>query len=129
MNWICALLALGCLPGIVAGPAQVVDGDTLTIGRTAIRLAGLDAEELSEPNGPRAAALLAQLTAGRIVSCHPLGTSYHRLVADCFVEGRDLAAAMVAAGAALDCAHYSNGKYRALEPAGIRGKLLQKGYC
>lgn len=129
MNWICAWLHLFCLPGVIAGPAIVVDGDTLMIGTQAIRLAGIDAEELREPNGPRAAFALSALLAGRSIQCHPAGSSYHRLVATCFADGEDLGAAMVRLGAALDCAHYSNGKYRALEPSGIRAKLLQKGYC
>lgn len=129
MNWICAWLALSCLPGVILGPATAVDGDTLTIGRQAIRLEGLDAEESFEPNGPRAAAALAALLQGQTVLCHPAAASYHRLVAQCFVHGHDLAAAMVALGAALDCAHYSHGKYRSLEPPGARARLLQKGYC
>lgn len=129
MNWICTWFGLSCLPGLIAGPATAIDGDTLSIGRSAIRLAGIDAEEFYEPNGPRATAALAQLIAGRIVTCRPSGTSYHRTVAQCFVEGQDLGAALVAAGAALDCAHYSNGRYRALEPPGVRTRLTQKGYC
>lgn len=129
MNWICTWLHLACLPGVIAGPATVVDGDTLAIGRQAIRLEGIDAEELKEPNGPRAAVALALLLHGHVISCHPSGTSYNRMVAICLADGEDIGAAMVRGGAALDCAHYSNGKYRSLEPAGIRGKLLQKGYC
>lgn len=129
MNWICAWFALSCLPGIIAGPATAVDGDTLTIGRQAIRLAGIDAEELREPHGAMAAAALAQLVNGRTLVCQPSGSSYHRIVAQCLLEGRDIAAVLVAQGAALDCAHYSGGKYHKLEPAGSRARLLQKGYC
>lgn len=129
MNWLCTWFALSCLPGVIAGPASVVDGDTLSIGGQAIRLSGIDAEEIYEPYGLHAAATLRGLTAGRIVTCRPEGTSYRRLVAICFVEGKDLGEAMVRLGAALDCTHYSGGKYRSLEPPGIRAKLLQKGYC
>lgn len=129
MNWICALFALSCLPGIITGPATAVDGDTLTIGRQAIRLAGIDAEEMAEPHGMAAALALAQLVDGRTLVCHPSGRSYHRIVAQCLLEGADIAALLVAQGFALDCAHYSNGKYRSLEPAGSRARLLQKGYC
>lgn len=129
MRWLCAWLHLACLPGVIAGPAIAVDGDTLMIGTQAIRLAGIDAEELREPNGPRVAFALAALLAGRTVLCHPTGTSYHRVVATCFADNQDIGAGMVRLGAALDCAHYSNGKYRSLEPAGARARLLQKGYC
>lgn len=129
MRWLCIWFGLACLPGLIAGPAQVVDGDSLTIGGQAIRLAGIDAEEFDEPNGPRARAALAELVQGQTVVCHPAGASYSRIVAQCFLNGGDIAAYLVMRGAALDCAHYSGGKYRALEPAGIRAKLLQKGYC
>lgn len=129
MNWICAWLHLACLPGVTAGPAIAVDGDTLMIGRQAICLAGIDAEERLEPNGPQAAFTLTALLAGRTVLCHPHATSYHRLVATCFADGADLGAVMVELGAALDCARYSGGKYRSLEPAFARARLRQKGYC
>lgn len=129
MNWICAWFAIACLPGLIAGPATVVDGDTLIIGRQAIRLSGIDAEEIDEPNGPRAATLLAALIGRSPVTCRPEATSYRRIVATCFADVGDLGEGLVRLGAALDCAHYSHGKYRRFEPDGSRARLRQKGYC
>lgn len=129
MTWLCLWFALSCPPGVIAGKAIVVDGDTLRVRGQAIRLAGIDAEELNEPNGIAAATMLVALVGDHTVVCHPSGTSYQRAVADCFADGQDIAAAMVQLGLALDCAHYSGGKYRNLEPAGARARLLQKGYC
>lgn len=129
MTWLCLWFALSCPPGVIAGTASVVDGDTLRIRGQAIRLAGIDAEELDEPNGKAAALMLEALIKGHAIVCQPTGDSYNRIVAECTADGQDLGAAMVQLGVALDCAHYSAGKYRSLEPAGARARLLQKGYC
>jgi endonuclease YncB( thermonuclease family) len=52
------------------------------------------------------------------------GTSYNRVVAVCTLpDGRDLSAEMVKAGLALDWEKFSGGKYRHLEPEGVRKKL------
>lgn len=128
MSWLCALLAIGCASSI-SGAAHVWDGDTLYIADQAIRLAGIDAEELDEPNGYAAKAHLIQLTVGRTVTCTLAGRSYNRKVGVCFAGSTNLNAAMVRAGFALDCARYSKGLYATLEPTGIRSKLKQKGYC
>lgn len=118
------------LPSL-SGPAQVIDGDSLRIGRTTIRLNGIDAEEIGEPNGVAAKKALVAIIDGAQVHCSDTGErSYTRVVGVCTTaDGRDLGAAMVHMGAALDCAHYSGGRYRKLEPAGIRAILRQKGYC
>lgn len=113
----------------IRGYAAVVDGDTIRINSTAIRLAGVDAEEISEPNGPAARAALAAIVVGRTVSCEPRGRSYNRIVAVCYIGAMDIGAELVRRGAALDCLRYSAGRYRALEPAGARSRLAQKPYC
>lgn len=125
MNLLCTLLRITCTVGVITGSAYVHDGDTIYINHEPIRLAGIDAEELDEPHGPQARDHLRQLIGSRIVTCQWEGWSYKRKVGTC----GDLNARMVADGYALDCARYSNGKYRSLEPAGIRLRLIQKGYC
>lgn len=126
MHWLCQWLSIGCVAGSLAGPAYTIDGDTISINYVHIRLYGIDAEELSEPNGLAAKQHMEQLTRGRIVTCTPTGErSYDRLVAVC----GDLNERMVADGMALDCARYSHGLYRRLEPVGVRSRLIQKGYC
>jgi endonuclease YncB( thermonuclease family) len=44
----------------LTGPAYTVDGDTLRVAGVAVRLEGVDAEEMDEPNGPAASLLRAQ---------------------------------------------------------------------
>lgn len=111
--------------------ARVHDGDTLSIGFTRYRLAGVDAPELSEPFGRASRDMLISIIAGAPVTCAPTGAkSYDRLVARCSTRARpDLGAELIARGFALDCARYSSGIYRHLEPPGARRYLPAKPYC
>jgi micrococcal nuclease len=129
MTWLCTLLKIACTAGTISGSAYIQDGDTIYVANQPVRLAGIDAEELDEPHGLQAKAHLRQLIGDRIVTCRWDGWSYKRKVGTCFAGSIDLNAQMVRDGFALDCAHYSNGRYRSLEPAGIRSKLIQKPYC
>jgi endonuclease YncB( thermonuclease family) len=109
---------------------RVRDGDTLELEGRAIRLRGVAAPELRDPLGPESREALRQLVAGRTVACTPDGTrTYGRIVAVCTVDGRDLGAALVAAGLARDCPHYSGGRYAALErAAAARGAPIGRVY-
>lgn len=112
------------------GTAIVTDGDTLRIRGQAIRLWGIDAPELSEPYGATSREALSSIVGQREVQCWPSGAkSYNRIVATCFVGDVDIGAEMVRRGLALDCAHYSKGYYKSLEPSDSRKKLQQKPYC
>lgn len=114
----------------VTGYGFVTDGDTIRVEGIRIRLAGLDAEELKEPNGKRAKRALEILIDDRIVTCKLTGErSYDRYIGVCTVAGLDIGLAMVEWGMALDCARYSGGRYRSYEPVNIRQTLLQKPYC
>lgn len=112
-------------PRIYKGRCWVIDGDTIVINRTHIRLAGIDAPELDHRYGQTAKRVLARFCKGRIVTATCDGSSsYERVVAACHLEdGTDLSAEMVKAGYALDWRKYSGGKYRHLEPEGVRQKL------
>jgi endonuclease YncB( thermonuclease family) len=55
----------------VVGPARVVDGDTLDIGATRIRLFGIDAPEGGQAYGSEATSTLVALTTGQFLSCAP----------------------------------------------------------
>jgi micrococcal nuclease len=103
----------------------VIDGDTIDIKGKRIRLAGIDAPELEDPYGKRAKSMLIQLCQGqRIRAVSEGGSSHDRTVATCYLpDGRDLSAEMVKAGLAIDWRKFSGGKYRHLEPDGIRKKL------
>jgi endonuclease YncB( thermonuclease family) len=114
----------------VSGQAMVIDGDTIIVENVRVRLAGLDAEELSDPNGRHAKRRLLLLIGPDRVSCKLTGEkSYNRYIGTCSIGTLDLATEMVRNGYALDCARYSGGKYRFYEPEGVRSKLKQAPYC
>jgi micrococcal nuclease len=127
---ICSVLGLCALTAsTISGVATVHDGDTIYVNHQAIRLWGVDAEELSEPNGAAARQALYNIIGNARVVCTPVGASHQRTVARCNVAGRDVGEALVTSGAVLDCARYSGGHYRKAEPAGARARLRQKPYC
>lgn len=109
---------------------RVRDGDTLELLGRAIRLQGVAAPELRDPLGAEARAALQHLVLGRTIACAPDGTRTHgRIVAVCSVDGRDLGAALVAAGLARDCPRFSGGRYAALEQAAAaRGAPIARVY-
>ncbi|WP_297779836.1 thermonuclease family protein [uncultured Roseovarius sp.] len=108
----------------LTGHCYVVDGDTIRIGKVSIRLAGIDAPELEHPWGKKARWELIHLCKGQIITAEiEPELSYDRLVATCFLpDGRDLSAEMVSRGMALDWPKFSGGKYKHLEPEGVRKK-------
>jgi micrococcal nuclease len=107
------------------GNAWVIDGDTIDIAGTRIRLAGIDAPELDHPYGPKAKWALVRLCKGQVVRAVFDGEmSHERTVATCYLaDGRDLSAEMVKAGLAIDWPKFSRGKYSGLELPNIRKKL------
>lgn len=104
------LLAAAALTGQwIAGPAHIIDADTLDIAGTRLRLAGVDAVELHQrcitrdgapwPCGERARAALATLIADQAVSCRTQGADvYRRQLARCYLGRRDLNRWLVAHG-------------------------------
>ncbi len=111
----------------VAGPARVIDGDTLEVQGERIRLHGIDAPETRQlchldgkpwQCGKDAANALADKIARRPVTCEDLGRDrYKRIIARCTVAGEDLAQWMVAQGWAvayyLFSYEYSRAEHRA----------------
>jgi len=106
----------------LVGQASIIDGDTLEIHGTRIRLWGIDAPESSQlcrrddslpyRCGAKAANELDRFIARRAVSCEPVSTDrYGRTVAKCSVEGTDLAEWLADSGLAFDWPKYSRGKY------------------
>ena len=91
-----AFLALFSFPALALdGPAWVVDGDTIVIGRERVRIQNFNAPELHQPGGPEAKARMQALTLGKEVHCDGKARDrYGRLVARCSVNGRDLGQAM-----------------------------------
>lgn len=110
---------------ILTGPAYVVDGDTLVIKKTQIRLFGVDAPEIDHPYGKKAKWQLVRLCKGQSVRAEVTEQDdYGRTVARCYLpDGRDLSAEMVKAGLAIDWPKFSGGKYRPLETPDARKKM------
>ncbi|ANW00814.1 thermonuclease family protein [Bradyrhizobium icense] len=117
----------------MAGQASVIDGDTLEIHGTRIRLWGVDAPESSQlcrgedssqyRCGAKTATELDAFIARRPVNCSHVNLDpYGRVVATCSVGGTDLGEWLVRKGLALDWPQYSKRQYdgaqRAAEHAG-----------
>ena len=124
-----AVLATNRQESVLAGPASVIDGDTLRVAGQKVRLQGLAAPELDEPGGEAAKNALIELIKGQHVTCQLDGTtSYDRVVGICYAEGKDLAAVLIRWGFARDCEWYSGGRYQKLEPESAGGLPLPQ-YC
>lgn len=100
----------------VSGYVRVIDGDSLIVGGTEVRLHGVDAPELAQrcardgrdyACGKEAARHLAGLIAGQQVTCERRDVDrYGRLVAVCRADKTDIGQAMVAAGQAVGYGGY-----------------------
>ena len=110
---------------ILCGPAYVIDGDTIVIRKTQIRLFGVDAPEMNHPYGKKAKWALVALCKGRDIRAEVTDVDTHgRTVARCFLpDGRDLSAEMVKCGMAIDWPKFSGGIYRHLEAPDLRKRL------
>jgi len=129
----------GTLADDMIGQASVIDGDTLEIHSTRIRLWGIDAPEStqlcrgedSDPYrcGAQAANDLDTFIARRPVSCNPINLDrYGRTVAACAVGGADLGEWLVRNGLAVDWPQYSHGRYDAVQrEAAQAGRGMWKG--
>lgn len=113
---IAALVLIGCVVARsagaeVEGTARVVDGDTVVVNGTRVRLAGIDAPELRQacwrPQGPWpcgriAQAVLDALIDGRAINCTERGHDrYRRIVGVCRVGDVEINRTMVHEGWAL----------------------------
>jgi len=114
--------------GEIAGRASVIDGDTIEIAGTRIRLNGIDAPESAQicrdaggrryRCGALSAAFLDDfLSRSRPARCRQVDTDrYGRVVALCRrADGADVQSAMVTAGWALDWPRYSKKAYAGLQ--------------
>ena len=110
---------------ILRGTAHIVDGDTLIIQKTQVRLFGIDAPELNHPYGKNAKWALVALCKGQKIRAEITAEDSHgRTVARCYLEdGRDISAEMVSQGMAIDWPKFSNGMYRSLEIPNSRRKF------
>jgi endonuclease YncB( thermonuclease family) len=102
----------------LAGPATVVDGDTIDISGHRIRLEGIDAPETAQTCsttdggtwacGRAATKALYTLIAKADVACDSRGNDkYGRMLAVCYADGHDINAEMVESGYAWAFVRYS----------------------
>lgn len=124
MMWKVLFLLIGLMAGPAAaqgpieGVASVVDGDTIEIHGTRIRLHGIDAlesrQECTKPNGStwrcgqQAALQLSNFIGRAPLRCLPRGHDrYRRVVAICFKGSEDINRWLVANGWAVAYRRYS----------------------
>lgn len=118
----------------MSGHADVVDGDTLVIGETRIRLNAIDAPEtdqtcLDRTGQPFSCGIIARdrlrtKVGDRTVTCSGEGRDrYGRLLAICHLGAEDLNGWLVAEGLALAYVQYSD-RYA---PAEARARAAEKG--
>jgi endonuclease YncB( thermonuclease family) len=116
-----------------AEEARAIDGDTIGIGATSIRLHGIDAPEMKQqcgdwPAGELAQEALAAMIIGRTVACEGRGRDrFGRTLASCKVDGFDLSAEMVRSGMALALVRYSR-DYADLEAEAKAARRGMHGY-
>lgn len=109
---------------------QVRDADTIVVDGTPVRLQGVDAPELTTRAGKDARRWMVNFLSGKSVDCDLNGErTYDRWVGICYVDGRDIGAAVIAAGHALDCRRYSGGRYRHLETPAAKSRIRRARYC
>lgn len=125
----CAHLFLEGSDRIVSGRAFAIDGDTIRIGDSKIRLKGIDAPEMTQSCirdgkpvlcGEKARDALLVMILNQHVECRVSGRDrYQRSLARCYVNDEDIGARMVAEGCAV-----AYGDYRLLE---AKARLQSRG--
>jgi endonuclease YncB( thermonuclease family) len=95
-----------------------------------VRLQGVDAPELGTASGRDAKRWMVGYLRGKGIECDLTGErTYDRYVGVFYADGKDIGAAVIAAGYALDCRRYSGGRYRHLETPAARSRPPQARYC
>lgn len=121
----------------VSGKAHVVDGDTIDIGTTRIRLWGIDAPEGKQQCsresktydcGNEASKKLLSLIGSQNVEClKKTQDRYKRMVAVCRAGGKDIGAEMVRSGWALAFTRYSSDYVSQENEARLNGRGMWAG--
>jgi endonuclease YncB( thermonuclease family) len=114
---------------VVVGPVRVIDGDTVVVAGTTVRLKGVDAAELGTERGENAKRVMAALVNGEL-TCRLTGERTHRReVGYCTTaDGTDIAQAVIAHGAALSCPRY-DARYMRFETEAALAVQPRSTYC
>ncbi|WP_420860909.1 thermonuclease family protein [Algirhabdus cladophorae] len=136
---ICALFVLVLCASPAAadfiGKVHVIDGDTIDVGDTRVRLHGIDAVELAQTCtdadgadwdcGKWVRAEVVKRVQGKLATCQPVDQDrYGRVVAKCFVNGQDIAEGLVSEGLVGAYAKYSSDYLAAEKGAAVAGRGL-----
>lgn len=114
----CVVLALPLLWSAftrIEGTGRAIDGDSLMVGDTEVRLWGVDAAEFDQPGGLGAYRVLSAIVDGQPVRCRrkQVWRSYRRVVAACStLTHSDIARSLATLGHASDVPEFSDGYYR-----------------
>ena len=113
----------------ISGLARVIDGDTVVVAGTRVRLKGIDAAELGTARGENARRVMAMLVTGSL-TCRLTGEkTYSREVGYCTTaNGTDINRAIIAQGAALACPRYDD-RYVQFEQAEALAAQPRASYC
>jgi endonuclease YncB( thermonuclease family) len=113
----------------ISGSARVIDGDTVVVAGTTVRLKGVDAAELGTARGEDARRVMDRLVNGRL-TCRLTGEKTHgREVGYCATaDGTDINLAIIAQGAALACPRYDD-RYVPFEQAAALAAQPRSSYC
>lgn len=124
------LIAAPSAAGTLTGAGQAIDGDTIIVGKSQVRLQGVNAPEVDEPFADEALEFMGELVNDKPVVCELDGTvNRKRVIGICRVDGQDIGAAIIAAGLARDCPRYSKGRYQSIETDVARRRVGEKPYC
>jgi len=107
----------------------VIDGDTVVVAGTPIRLKGVDAAELGTARGENARRVMVTLVTGTL-TCRLTGEkTYSREVGYCTTaDGADINRAIIAQGAALACPRYDT-RYVSFEQEAALAAQPRSSYC
>ena len=136
-------LILGAVPVVagITGTVRVIDGDTLDVGQTRIRLHGIDAPEIDHPCttltgqnwacGDWVTRQVRDRYQGAVAECDAIDIDrYGRTVARCFVDGKDVGKTLVQNGFAFAYRKYSldydlDEKAALVADRGVHGFIMQ----
>ena len=113
----------------ISGSARVIDGDTVVVAGTTVRLKGVDAAELGTVRGENARRVMNTLVTGPL-TCRLTGEkTYGREVGYCTTaSGIDINKAIIAQGAALACPRYDD-RYVPFEQTAALAAQPRSSYC
>jgi endonuclease YncB( thermonuclease family) len=117
-------------PHVISGPNRVLDGDTVVVGETHVRLKGVDAAERGTELGEFAREIMIEIVNGSELTCQLTGEKTHkRDVGYCFTtEGVDINRAIIEQGVALACPRFDRW-YLPYEQASALEAQPRSSYC